>query len=252
MNNLLRRLVQWLCCVYFVSITLASASQIQDDFGGVSLDQTLWGSANTGGASVPMQAVGELTTHVVTNSQNQRSLIYSVRTNLNFTIKPLTMSAKIARLGGEGSVTYPVNRYLLIGSFGKGTENLSRYYPGTELPLGVWLLAGQTNGVNYLEVGTVRLGNVTTTREIYTGVLTSMSLTLHGSLFTVNASGTGSFSVGVKNSFTGKLANLHAWEYHDHFRFAMGSANSYQGAVTEGASAGWDSVTVTPDPGSAP
>jgi len=252
MKNMKCNHLNWIYCFFFASITLASASQIQDDFSGASLDSNLWGAAHTGGASAPYQVGGILTTTVGETGQNQRSLIYSVRTDLDFTAKPITLSANIAFLGGAGAETQPVNRYLLIGSFGEGSETMSRYYPGSELPYGVWLSAGQTNGVNYLEVGTVQIGKVSTTRTVYTGKLTSMSLTLNGVSYSVSASGTDEFSMGPGNSFTGMLENFHPWEYKNHFRFAMGAANSYQGAVTVGATAGWDSVAVTPGPGPAP
>ena len=55
--------------------------------------------------------------------------------------------------------------------------------------------------------------------------------------------------MGTGNSFNGTLANVIASEYDGDFRFAMGAANSYQGTVTTGASAVWDSVSVVPEPG---
>ena len=252
MNSLFIKDMQRVCLLNLVFLSLASASLIQDNFEGASLDTNLWGYANTGGALAPAMADGGLATQVSTNAQNQRSLIYSVKTDFDFTAKPITLSADISALGGEGAVSQPVNRYLLIGSFGTQTEVLNRYYPGSELRYGVWLSAGQTNGVNYLEVGTVRIGNVTTTRVTYAGQLTSMSLTLHGNSYSVSASGTGGFSVGTGTGFTGTLANVIASEYNAHFRFALGAANSYQGAVTTGASVEWESVSVNPEPGPAP
>ena len=252
MNSMLFKDMQRVCLLNLVFLSLASASLIKDDFEGASLDTNLWGYANTEGAVAPAKAGRGLATHVSTNDQNHRALIYSVKTDFDFTAKSLTLSARISALGGEGSVSQPVNRYLLIGSFGTQAEVLNRYYPGSELRYGVWLLAGQTNGVNYLEVGTVRLGNVTTTRAIYTGQLTSMSLTLYGTSYSVSARGTGGFSVGTGAGFSGTLANVYAAEYNGHFRFAMGAANSYQGAVTTGAAADWESVSVIPEPGPAP
>ena len=249
MSAVFFRNVQLGVCLNLGFLTLASATFIQEDFSGASLNSSIWGSANTGGAAAPSQAGGGLTTSVTTSGQNQRSLIYSVATDFDFTVQPLTLSANISSLGGVGTLSQPVNRYLLIGSFGTNTETLSRYYPGSELRFGVWLSAGQTNGVNYLEVGTVRIGNVTTTRQIYSGDLTAMSLTLNGTAYSVSASGTGGFSVGTGNSFNGTLANVIASEYDGDFRFAMGAANSYQGTVTTGASAVWDSVSVVPEPG---
>ncbi|HMP76090.1 MAG TPA: hypothetical protein PKE12_07335 [Kiritimatiellia bacterium] len=231
-------------CLNLVFLTLTSASLIQDDFNGSMLDTNQWGTAYTGGAAAPVQTGGGLMVHVETNSQNQRALVFSTRTDLDFTARPITMAATISALGGAGAVQWPVNRYLLIGSFGTQPEIQSRYYPGSELPMGVWLAAGQTNGMNYLEVGTVRLGRVETTREIYQGVLTAMSLTLHGNTYSVSASGIDGFSVGADNRIVGVLANIHTEEYNGHFRFAMGAANSFQGAVSEGASVVWDSVTV--------
>jgi len=249
MNKSIFRRVLWMCGLYLVSVTLAPASLIQDGFSGTSVNTNIWGTAFTGGASAPSQADGKLTTQVTTTSQNQRTLLHSLRTDLDFFAQPLTMSADIASLGGTGSELRPVNRYLLIGSFGTNTETLSQYYPGSELRFGVWLSAGQTNGVNYLEVGTVRIGNVTTTREVYTGTLSSMSIVLDGTSYSVSATGTDGFSVGIANSFSGTLANVIASEYNDHFRFAMGAANSHLGSVTAGASAEWDSVSVIPEPG---
>lgn len=236
-------------CLNLGFLTGASATLIQDDFSGASLNTNVWGSAFTGGAAAPSQAGGELTTSVTTGGQNQRSLIYSQETDFNFSLQPITMSADIVALGGEGSATQPVNNYLLIGSFGTNTEVLSRYYPGSELRLGVWLSAGETNGVNYLEVGTVRIGSITTARYEYSGELTSMSMTLYGTSYSVTAEGINGFSVGSGNGFTGTLANVNSAEYNDQYRFAMGSANSYQGGVTTGASAIWDSVSVVPEPG---
>ena len=243
------RNVQLGVCLNLGFLTLASATFIQEDFSGATLNSSIWGATNTSGAAAPSQAGGGLTTSVTTSGQNQRSLIYSVATDFDFTVQPLTLSANISSLGGVGALSQPVNRYLLIGSFGTNTETLSRYYPGSELRFGVWLSAGQTNGVNYLEVGTVRIGNITTTRQIYSGDLTAMSLTLNGTAYSVSASGTGGFSVGTGNSFNGTLANVIASEYDGDFRFAMGAANSYQGTVTTGASAVWDSVSVVPEPG---
>ena len=249
MNAVFCRAVQLGVCLNLVFQTVVSATLIHDDFSGVTLDTNRWGSAFTGGAAAPSQAGGGLTTSVTTGGQNQRSLIYSVATDFDFTVQPLTLSANISSLGGAGTITNPVNRYFLIGSFGTNTETVSRYYPGSELRFGVWLSAGQTNGANYLEVGTVRIGTVTTTRQIYSGELTSMSMTLNGTAYSVSASGTGGFSVGTGNSFNGTLANVIASDYDGDFRFAMGAANSYQGAVATGASAVWDSVAVVPEPG---
>ena len=249
MNAVFCRAVQLGVSLNLVFLTLASATLIQDDFSGASLNTGIWGATNTSGAAAPSQAGGGLTTSVTTGGQNQRALIYSVATDFDFTVQPITLSANISSLGGEGTLSQPVNRYLLIGSFGTSAENLNRYYPGTELRYGVWLSAGQTNGVNYLEVGTVRIGNVTTTRQIYSGELTSMSMTLNGTAYSVSAGGTGGFSVGSGSGFSGTLANVIASDYDGDFRFAMGAANSYQGAVTTGASAVWDSVSVVPEPG---
>lgn len=249
MNKTICRQVQWVCCLNLLFLTVATAGLIQDDFSGASLNATVWGATNTSGAVLPSQAGGQLTTSVTTAGQNQRALIYSVATDFDFTAQPLTLSADIASLGGTGAQLFPVNRYMLIGSFGTNPEILNRYYPGSELRLGVWLSAGQTNGVNYLEVGTVRIGNITTTREIYSGSLSSMSLLLDGTNYSVLASGTDGFSVGSGSGFSGTLANVIASEYNGHFRFAMGSANSYQGSVTTGATAAWDSVSVVPEPG---
>ena len=248
MNDMIRRHVQWVSCLYLLTVPLVSANLIQDDFSGVSIDTGLWGATNTSGASVPAQVDGKLTTLVTVTGQNNRALLYSVRTDLNFFAQPITLSANIATLGGTGSVLYPVNRYLMIGSFGTNTEVVSRFYPGTELRFGAWLLAGETNGVNYLEVGTVRIGNVTAARQVYSGVLTNMSLVLNRTAYSVTASGSGGFSVGSGNSFTGTLANVFSNEFNSIFRFAMGAANSYQGAVTAGASAEWESISVIPEP----
>ena len=245
MSAQISRVMQRVCFFNFVFLTLASASLIQDDFDGISLDTKIWGKANTGGAAAPMLVDGRLIAQVATNSQNQRSLIYSTRTDLDFTSKNLTLSVNLSSLGGKGGVEQPVNCFLLIVCPGTQPEVVSRYYPGSELPLGVWLSAGQTNGVNYLEVGTVRLGRVETVRKVYQGVLSSMSLTLLGESYSVSASGKDGFSVGENNRFSGTLPNIHAEEYRGPCRFAMGVANSYQGAVSEGASALWDSVVVT-------
>ncbi|HMP76083.1 MAG TPA: hypothetical protein PKE12_07300 [Kiritimatiellia bacterium] len=242
------RQVGWAGCLVFILAIHAFPCPTVDEFGGASIDTAIWGSANTGAASAPSQTGGKLITTVTGTGQNQRSLIYSLRTNLNFFARSLTLSADIAALGGTGSDIRPVNRYLLIGSFGTGAETFSRYYPGTELTYGVWLSAGQTNGVNYLEVGTVRIGNVTAIRQVYSGVLTNMSLLLDKTSFSVTASGTGGFSVGSGNSFTGTLANVVEADYAGRFRFAMGAANSYQGAVTAGASAEWNNVSIVPTP----
>ena len=244
MSNRFSKLIQRVCSFNFVFLTLASASLIQDDFNGITLDTNIWGNAHTGGAVAPMLLDGRLTMQVQTNSQNQRSLIYSTRTDLDFTSKKLTLTANISSLGGKGSVEQPVNCFLLIGCPGTQPETLSRYYPGSELPLGAWLSAGQTNGVKYLEVGTVRLGRVETVRKVYEGVLSSMSLTLLGDSYSVSARGGEGFRVGENNQFSGTLANIHAAEYSGHCRFVMGVANSYQGAVAEGASAVWESVDV--------
>ena len=248
MNDMIRRHVQWACCVGLWLTPMAFSCPTLDDFGGASVDTAVWGSANTGSANAPSQANGKLYTTVTGTGQNQRSVLYSLRTNLNFFTQAITLSADIAALGGTGSGTRPVNRYLMIGSFGAGAETFSRYYPGTELTYGVWLSAGQTNGVNYLEVGTVRIGTVTTIRQVYSGVLTNLSLVLNKTSFSVTASGSGGFSVGSGNSFTGMLANVSESDYAGRFRFAVGAANSYEGVVTAGASAEWNSVSVVPAP----
>ena len=250
MKDMICRHIPWVCCLYLLSAPVVSGNLIQDDFSGVSINTGIWGVTNTvGGSLAPSQTVGKLTTMVTVTGQNQRALLYSVRTDLNFFAQPITLNANIATLGGTGSVMFPVNRYLLIGSFGTNTGfNMNQYYPGSELRFGAWLLAGQTNGVNYLEVGSVRIGNVTANRQIYTGVLTNMSLTLFKTSYSVTASGSDGFSVGSGNSFTGTLANVFSNEYNNSFRFAMGAANSFQGPVAAGASAQWDSIAVIPEP----
>ena len=218
-----------------------------DNFNDGSIDAGIWGSANTGGANAPTESGGVLNTTVTSSSSNHRSLLYSLATDFDFYATPFTVQASISSLGGTGDADSPVDRYLLIGN--DNPETLSQYYPSTELnPAGVWVSIQNENGVNYVELGTVRVGVLTSDRRSFTGSLEDITLELDGQNYTVTGSGSG-FSMAGGNNFSGSHT-LVAGDFSSTYRFAIGAGNR-QSAVTSGSVGVWDSVVVSsvPEPG---
>ncbi len=242
--------------IFLTSFTLVSAQTWINDSFNSTLDAGVWVATSAGSGSATVSG-GNLNISGVTTSNSHRALLLSQATDFNFFDAPITMTTTFTSLGGEGSATIPVNRYMLIGSPGSHATPPfanSRYYVGTELNTGVWLSAGNLNGANYLEVGNVRAGNVTTFRRNYTGDLSSMSLSLNGLSFSVSATGTGGFVLDGP-AFSGTLDRITEAHFNSTvdsgasiFRFAIGASNG-AGTVTSGAAAQFDSVVVIPEPG---